>query len=252
MSHAVNIPIRFQFLRTPCMWEIRTVMRRWAVGEPREPVRMLFPTIDPRLNYQEKPRLLDGWECRDEFFKLSEDENSLLGFLAHVGVWTFMRGPTTSHWSKEVMRHAREGHPLPIPIEGIWGWRKELANALVEPKKFAREMAAAREPQTLAEALWGRPRANKFSLSFELERDPQGVVTVTNAHHMLLTTVYVDIVRGFGFKYCRRSDCKAPFAVTNNHEKFYCSLPCAHLENVRKKRREAREAREKAGRGGHQ
>jgi hypothetical protein len=87
--------------------------------------------------------------------------------------------------------------------------------------------------------------SNKFDLSFELEKNPEGVVAVMEARQMLLTTVYVDVVRGLGFKYCRRSDCKAPFAVTNNHEKFYCSQPCAHLENVRKKRREAREAKRK-------
>ena len=84
---------------------------------------------------------------------------------------------------------------------------------------------------------------DKFDLSFELEKNPEGVVTVTDACHMLLTTVYADIVRGLRFKYCRRGDCKAPFAVTNNHKKFYCSQACAHLANVRKKRREAKRKR---------
>jgi hypothetical protein len=243
MAQPINIPVHFQFLRTPCVWEIRTVMRRWAVGEPRVPVRMLFPTTDIREDYRGKPQLLDGWNCRDEFFKLPQNEESLLGFLSKVGVW-YPGSVTSGHWSKEVMRHCLEGHPLPLPVDGVWGWRKSLGESLVNRKKFIENHAPAlQQAQTLAEALHRGSRSNKFSLSLEMEKSPEGVVTVTNAHHMLLTTVYVDIVRGLGFKYCRRSDCKAPFAVTNNHEKFYCSQPCAHLENVRKKRREAREVK---------
>jgi hypothetical protein len=211
-------------------------MWRWAAGEPRVPVRMLFPT-NANEDYQGKPVLLQGWECRDEFFKLPQNENSLLAFLAKVGVWSSIRAPTTGHWSKEVMRHARDKRgPLPIQVDEIWNWRKMLGDALVKRRGFIKEQAPARTPRTLADALWGVPRSNKFSLSFELEGNPKGIATVKDAHHMLLTTVYVDIVRGLGFKYCQRSDCGAPFPVTSKHKRKFCTHECGHLETVRRKR----------------
>jgi hypothetical protein len=241
MSQAINIPIRFQFFRTPCVWEIRTVTRRFAVGVRPESVRMIFPK---RVLPGRETQLLNGWECRDEFFKLPQTENALLGFLTKVGVWTAKRY-YTADWSKEVKRHFREGHPLPIPVSGLWAWRETLRKAMVNKKGFTEDLAPP--PRTLLEAqiqLSASP-SNQFTLCFDLSSHSEGVVTVTNAHHMLLTTVYVDTIRGQRFKYCRRNDCKAPFALTSNHEKFYCSQACAHLENVRKQRREAREAKRK-------
>jgi hypothetical protein len=238
MSQTINIPIRFQFFRTPCVWEIRTVTRRFAVGVRSESVRMLFPK---RMLPGREPQLLDGWERRDEFFRLPQTENALLGFLTEVGVWTAKRD-YTEDWSKEVKRHIQEGHPLPIPVNGLWAWRETLRKVMVNKKGFTEDLAPP--PRTLLEAqmrLSASP-SNQFTMCLDLSSHSEGVITVTNAHHMLLTTVYVDIVRGLGFKYCRRSDCKALVPITNNHEKFYCSQPCAHLDNVRKKRREAREA----------
>lgn len=251
MSQAINIPIRFQFLRTPCNWEIRTV-----ADSRNEHVRMLFAKIDPgRSDIIEKAQMLDGWACRDEFFKLPQTEDSLFGFLSKVGVWHLWTVPPFVHWPEEIMQHCRDGNPPPVSVQGMWAWRESLREYLVNRKRFIQSHAPARTPpRTAYEVLFpgmspgSGDDSNKFSLSFELEKNPEGVVAVMEARQMLLTTVYVDIARGLGFKYCRRSDCKAPFAITNNHEKFYCSQPCAHLENVRKKRREAREA---SGRGDH-
>jgi hypothetical protein len=257
MSQLINIPIRFQFLRTPCVWEIRTVtLDAFAEGAGREPLRMLFAKIDPRRpDLTEKPQLLDGWELRDEFFRLPQNENSLLGFLSKVGVWKAGRvgahlpyvytpvAPFIYKASKEMMQHCQEGQPPPVSVEGMWDFGKSLRESLKNRKRFIETRAPARpRPRTGLEALFP---VDKFDLSFELEKNPEGVVTVPDARHMLLTTVYADIVRGLRFKYCRRGDCKAPFAVTNNHKKFYCSQACAHLENVRKQRREAREAKRK-------
>jgi len=214
---------------------------------------MLFAkTATGRRDIIEKPQLLDGWQCRREFFKLPQTENSLLGFLSKVGVWHWWTVPPFVHWPVEMMQHIRAGHPPPVSVQAMWGWRESLGEFLVNRKGFVEKHAPARpQARTAYEILFpgmGRGtghESNKFDLSFELEKNPEGVVAVMEARQMLLTTVYVDVVRGLGFKYCRRSDCKAPFAVTNNHEKFYCSQPCAHLENVRKKRREAREAKRK-------
>jgi hypothetical protein len=260
MSQAIKIPIRFQFLRTPCLWEIRTVtLDTSAEGFGPQNVRMLFAKIDPRRpDLGEKPQFLDAWESRREFFKLPQSENALLGFLSKVGVWRagrpgavvpcvfLMVSPFIYKPSKEIKQHCHEGHPPPISVEEMWVFRKSLGRSLKNRKSFIAVHAPARWPRTAMEALMP---LDKFDLSFQLEKNPEGVVTVTDACQMLLTTVYADIVRGLRFKYCRRGDCKAPFALTNKHKKVYCSQACAHLENVRKKRREAREAQEAAGRG---
>jgi hypothetical protein len=259
MSQTINIPIRFQFLRTPCVWEVRTVtLDAFAVGAGREPLRMLFAKTDPRRpDLVEKPQPLNAWELRDEFFKLAQNENSLLGFLSKVGVWHSEAvapyvftpvAPFIYKASKEMMQHCEEGHPPPVSVEAIWDFNKSLKESLVNRKRFVETRAPSRRPRTGLEAL---VPMDKFDLSFQLERNPEGVVIVTGARQMLITTVYVDIVRDSGFKYCRRSDCKALVPITNNHEKFYCSQPCAHLDNVRKKRREAREAAERGRRGRH-
>src|ERR1700676_2129558 len=132
MAHkkSINIPIRFQFLRTPCVWEIRTVtLDAFAVGAGREPLRMLFATIDLRRpDLIEKPQLLDGWERRDEFFKLSQNENSLLRFFSEVGVWQAGRAgavvpyvftpvaPFIYKASKEMRQHCLKGHPPPVSV----------------------------------------------------------------------------------------------------------------------------------------
>jgi hypothetical protein len=257
MSHPINIPIRFQFYRIPCVWEIRTVtLEAFADGAGCKSLRMLFANIDlKRPDLFEKPQLQDdGWETRREFFKLPQNENTLLGFLSKVGVWregrvgadmpyVFTPVAPFIYWpSKEMLQNCQIGQPPPVSVEAMWDFRRSLAEFLKNRKRFIETHAPARRPRTGLETLFP---VNKFDLSFELEKNPEGVVTVIGAREMLLTTVYADIVRGLRFKYCRRSDCKAPFAITSNHEKFYCSQACAHLDNVRKKRREAREAKQK-------
>jgi hypothetical protein len=213
---------------------------------------MLFAKGDPRRpDLVQKPQLLDGWERRDEFFKLPQDDNSLLGFLSKVGVWHSGRvgavvpyvfipvAPFIYKASKEMMQHCQEGHPPPVSVDAMWDFRKSLRQSLKNRKKFIETRAPAWRPRNGLEAMLP---VDKFDLSFELEKSPEGVVTVMDARHMLLTTVYVDVVRGLRFKYCQRSDCGAPFAVESEHERKFCTQYCGHLESIRKKRREAREA----------
>jgi hypothetical protein len=177
-----------------------------------------------------------------------------LGFLSKVGVWHPGRvgayvpnvyapvAPFIYKASKEMMQHCQEGHPPSVSVDAMWAFRKSLRESLQNRKKFIETRAPARRLQTGLEALLP---VDKFDLSFELEKNPEGVVTVTDARHMLLTTVYVDVIRGLRFKYCQRSDCGAPFAVTSEHERKFCTQYCGHLESIRKKRREARGAKRK-------
>jgi hypothetical protein len=242
----INIPIRFQFSRTPCVWEIRTV-----VGARHEPERMLFAKIDlRRSDIIEKPQLLDGWECRRDFFRLPQNENSLLGFLSKVGVWHSWNVPPFVHWPEEMMEHCRAGHPPPLSVDGMWVWRESLGESLVNRKKFIETHAPARpRARTAYEILFPGKfpgtghESNKFDLSFELEKHPEGVVAVMEARQMLLTTVYVDIVRGLGFKYCQ--SCGTPFHVGSRPEKRFCEHNCAKREGMRKLRREALKAKRK-------
>lgn len=257
MSQAISLPIRFRFLRTPCVWKIRTIeLEPFAVGAGRKALRMLFATIDPRRpDLLAKPQKLDGWDLREEFFTLPETETSLLGFLSKVGVWQTGRvgaslpyvftpiPPFVYTASEEIMRYCRAGNPPPLSVDAIWDFSRLAKEHLVNRNRFIKTHARARSKAlTSFETLHA---IDKFDLSFELEKNPEGVVTVSEGRQMFLTTIYADIVRGLGFKYCRRNDCEALVPITNNHEKYYCSQPCAHLDNVRKKRREAREAAER-------
>jgi hypothetical protein len=199
---------------------------------------MLFPK---RMLPGREPQLLDGWECRDEFFKLPQTENALLGFLNKVGVWTSKRH-YTADWSKEVKRHFREGHPLSIPVNGLWAWRETLRKALVNKKGFVEDLAPPPRNIMDAQLRVSASPSNQFVLCLDLRKHPEGVVTVTDAHHMLLTTVYVDIIRGLEFRYCQ--SCEAPFHIGSRPEKKFCEHNCAKREGMRKMRRLVRQAKD--------
>jgi hypothetical protein len=211
---------------------------------------MLFAKTDPRRpDLIEKPQLLDGWESRREFFKLPQNENALLGFLSKVGVWQTGRvgtempyvfvpvAPFIYRTSKEMMQNCKEGQPPPVSVEAMWAFRESLGESLKNRKRFIETRAFARRPKSGLEALF--PVGDKFDFSFELEKNPEGVVTVTDARQMLLTTVYADIVRGLKFKYCE--SCGIPFHIGSRPEKRFCEHNCAKREGMRKLRREARE-----------
>jgi hypothetical protein len=76
----------------------------------------------------------------------------------------------------------------------------------------------------------------EFPLSFELAGFPAGVVTVTDAYHLLLATVFVDAAQRIRFKICQRKDCGKPFPLENKHKKKFCCWYCGHITTVRRNR----------------
>jgi hypothetical protein len=135
----IAIPIRLRFLRIPTTWEIRAVEGH----SNRERRLFAFAKIqtDDSLDAF-KVSELDSWTCRDEFLDIPEGDNAaLLHFLTKMGVWLRAEGELMGHWSKEVMQHYREGHPVPIDVRGLWKFRDGLKNAMVNKKAFSETYA---------------------------------------------------------------------------------------------------------------
>jgi hypothetical protein len=208
-----TIPIRLKFLRIPITWEIRAV-----AGRSRGQHQLFAFAKQLHDDSSGDVAELDGWKCREEFFALKENDNdALLKFLTKVGVWLRDEGELMGHWSKEVMRHYSEGHPVPIDVRGLWKFRDSLKRALMDRWL----------PET---------KGIEFPLSFELAGFPAGVVTVTDAYHLLLATVFVDAAQRIRFKICQRKDCGKPFPLENKHKKKFCCWYCGHITTVRRNR----------------
>lgn len=228
MAQILDMPIRFRFLKIPAQWEIRTVKAQ----RHHEACPLAFATLgDP---WEMKLPDLDGWSCRDAFFALPEGDNEkLMKFLSDVGVWS--NDEVKSHWADEATQHIGRGHPSPIDPVGVWRFREGLRDALLDKKSFKETYATPRPRNTTAFDILQEPRI-KFELGFELESVASGVITTTDAHHMLLATVFADVARGIRFKTCKREDCLRPFPLTSDHKRKFCSQYCGHLASQRKNR----------------
>jgi hypothetical protein len=175
---------------------------------------------------------LNGWHWRDEFFALPYgDLDQLAAFLNGVGAWPGQGEPDPN----------APGHALQFPLivqpEDVWSFRDDLKDALANHKVFKETIAPLRSrPKAWAE-LFSHSRANSFELRFELSNVTAGVVTITNARHMLFATLLADVARGIRFKICKRRGCEIPFPITSRHKKDYHSRECGHLALVQRKRR---------------
>jgi hypothetical protein len=179
---------------------------------------------------------LDGWQCRDEFFGLPEnDVAGLAEFLGKVGIW-----------SSDPERMER--FPLYAHVDDVWRFRAELREALLDRKHFIDSVTPkVASPKTELDLMQPHP-ANSFPLRFELSSVSAGVVTITNARHMLFATVLADVASGLRFKICKRKDCGKPFPIESEHVRKFCSQYCGHLVSQRKKRKSEQRSKRKRGR----
>jgi hypothetical protein len=234
MAQTLNLPIHVRFERIPVRWEIRSVKgdSRHDGGEYAFPTLVTDGSLDAFMVSE-----LDAWTCRDEFFAIPENDNEKLRrFLERVGIWMREDFDLKGHWSKEVTRHYREGNPIPVAVPGLWRFRESLRRALVNKKAFKETYAAPLpRPKTGRQLL--QQSDIEFPLSLELTGVAAGVVTLTDAYHMLQATVFFDVARGIRFKVCQREDCKAPFPVESEHERVFCTQYCGHLVSQRANRR---------------
>lgn len=172
---------------------------------------------------------LDAWKCREEFLGIAENDNeTLLKFLTKLGEWHRLEGDLLGHRSSEVASHHRQGNPMPVDVRALWQFRDSLKHALVDK----------RLPDT---------SDIEFPLSFELTGMATGVVTITNAYHLLLATVLVDAAKKIRFRICQREDCGKVFPLQSKHKKKFCCEYCAHITTVRRSRGKKKPGR-KSGR----
>jgi len=227
----LNVPIRLRFLRIPATWDIRTIRR----GKREH--RLAFSRVQDDGSLEAfKISELDPWRCRADFFELREhDDEELLKFLTRMGVWLNQEGELLSHWSEEVLQHCRAGHPVPIDITGLWMFRAGLKQALVDKNAFKKTYAPLLlRPESGLQLV--QQRGVEFPLRFEITDVASGVVTVMDAYHMLLATVFFDVASGVRFKVCEREDCQTPFPLESKHDRKFCCWYCAHITTVRRNR----------------
>lgn len=217
MAH-IDIPIRLNFQRIPIAWEIRTVR-----GDTRHAeCEYAFPT--PLSNT--RGRHLDAWDCRDDFFRVSEKDNEALSaFLTKVGLFERQDGDLLGHWSKEVMRHYRAVQLMPLDVRGLWRFQRSLKDALTNKARFK---------DTYAPLLADVEDGLEFPLRLEMTNVVAGILTLDNAYHALLASVFFDIARGLRFRVCALPDCGTPFPLGSRAEKTYCTQYHAHLASKRR------------------
>lgn len=215
----IAIPIRLIFQRIPTAWEIRTVR-----GRPHhEGGDYLFPTL---LADSGRARNLDAWDCRDDFFSLRENDNkALLAFLTKVGLFTRQDGELLGHSYEEVMKHYRDEGLIPVAVRGLWKFQHSLKSALTDMECFKK---------TYAPLLTDAEDGLEFPLRLELTRVAAGALTLYDAYHALLASVFFDIARGLRFRVCALPDCDTPFPLGSRAEKVYCTQYHAHLASKRR------------------
>ncbi len=220
MAHTL-ISIRFRSLRLPVIWNLDNSEQLGPIvtGEGQK-----WKTSPTEVRLME----LDGWQLRDEFFDLRENDlQGLTQFLNKVGVWS--SDPESSSFDSS--RYPLVAHP-----DDVWRFRDDLRDALLYRKNFAATVAPElTKPKTLLD-LMTLNSANSFPLRFELSDVAAGVVTIMNARLILFATVLADVARGVRFKTCKRKDCRKPFPITSKHSRKFCSQYCGHLVSQREKR----------------
>lgn len=251
------IPIRFRFLKLPVSWEVlvgerldkfraaqlktyaakrgkELTLNEQTALERRAPAGSLLCGRIKEVRSLDAEVLseLNGWHWRDEFFALPENDlDQLAAFLNEVGAW-----PSSGN-STDTPGHAMK-YPVFVQPNDVWAFRENLNYALLNRnRKWFKETVAPvlSKPKTWLDLYPPQP-ANDFQLRFELSDVAAGVVTLTNARHMLFATALADVARGIRFKTCQRRDCQKPFAITSEHTRKFCSQYCGHLVSLRKKR----------------
>jgi hypothetical protein len=260
------ISFHFRFLRLPVTWEVLTGARwekfRAAKLRAEVAVRGRALTSDELAEFERRipaapllcgrmkqiraaksevlSEITDFRGLRADFFRLREGEvNKLAAFLDSVGAWPPSRDPS---------KYA-PGHGLRFPVyvqpDDVWAFRYDLRDALLDKNRawFKENVAPVlSKPKTWLD-LFPRQPANDFHLQFELSDVAAGVVILTNARHMLFASVLADIAGGIRFKKCSRKGCGAPFPITSEHVKRFCTEKCGHLALVQKTRAEERKKR---------
>jgi hypothetical protein len=218
MAH-IEIPIRLIFQRIPIAWEIRTVR-----GDTHHKARdYAFPTL---LADTGRAKNLDAWDCRDDFFSLREMDNKALhAFLTKVGLFLRQDGDLLGHWSGEVVEHYRNERLTPLSVDGFWKFQQSLKRGLTNIDRFKK---------TYAPLFTDEEDGLEFPLRLELTKVAQGVLTLNDAYHALLVSIFFDIASGLRFRICALPECGRPFPLGSRPEKSYCTQYHAHLASKRR------------------
>jgi hypothetical protein len=194
----------FSGFNIPCLVGVKPgsqLGRVIGVEEPEPPGRQLLLKA---LRATEPPTVQDvagekdPWEMREEFFRCRPTAKDFGRFLNRWGSWSVNDDPVTL-------------------LE------------LIECQTTYRE-ALTQEPE-----MW----LHQFGF-FTLEKirtPPYMAFRVTECKHAIEATITIDLLNKVPFGICARPDCRMPFVIKSKHSRQYCRTYCAHIVNVRERRR---------------
>src|SRR5215469_14683407 len=253
----IKILLEPRFLRIPTRWEIRqTEEKSWyeryefnqlfdrRKGEHRRK-RKLISVAVPSFSHNRdgtlaiphlglKPVAVDGWQIRNHFLRMKQDEESALRFLEDVGLWTISEGGMPSTEGHQGILRGWLGTRYldvwadPIPVSHVWRTQDFCRELLGNPAQLRTEFTSSRP--------WYFDKALPMHLEWH-GKYPIAVLQAITFTEMMAATFQFDLARRARFRYCKRPDCNIPFPVITKHHKVYCSWPCAHLEAVRNSRK---------------
>ncbi|HEX4320406.1 MAG TPA: hypothetical protein VHZ52_05860 [Acidobacteriaceae bacterium] len=163
----------------------------------------------------------NAWAMRDDFFNLSQDDDSLRRFLNRWGQWNF---------SFDFIPGARLTGP---------GLRVVFPHLLWE------------ERERLRDALISSPRAwltNASPLTFrQVDTRPYFLVERSYCEDAIKATITIDHLASLKFGICKLNTCRKFFERETRQKKVYCSQKCAHTANMRKLRAQEKKLQSKKG-----
>ena len=247
----VSVPIRFEFVRVPTVWEVTNANP--AEHETPHPVMLeamaavgvVWPykgaVAIGTIDWDGRPRKLDGWKCRQEFLQLPRNEKALLGFLTKVGLWQphGADDPRATGVPYTIGGRLALSPLAPLQVDAVWNFQEDIKKAITDRERFIEFYASFVEWNDSSFDLANRAAFwNEFPVRFDLhDKFPAGVVRTIYFTELVLATIYADFIRGFHFQVCQRSDCAQAFTVETGHKRKFCTQYCGHLVSLRRKRR---------------
>jgi hypothetical protein len=211
----------------------------------------LLACLPARMKSNKRPEA-NPWTMRNEFLQLKRNNKSLLAFLNKWGVW----GTTPTVY----------GRSEPVGVPYIGGHRRQdlglpTLDIKLDPQLLANIFASSasdldRPAYVLPASIWRFHQEcrkaltspgdkwltdfQKYLLSPVRPRYPYFFLGTDKCREAIVYTITLDLLKKVQFRLCARRDCRAPFAIENQHRREYCCQYCAHIESVRRQRRLAK------------
>jgi len=161
----------------------------------------------------DRPRTLDPWAVRDDFFSL-KDAVELQAFLNRTGLFDIR---------------------TPGGFSGLQEWKSLFRRMLgTSPHKW-HQLSGNFDPSKLQVAL----RASSPTMKIAWDKGRHAItLPVGTTLDAIVATILLDHLQGAEYAFCKKEDCGQPYPSRSN--KLFCSYECAHHHNMREIRAKER------------